>query len=313
MAKKTAGELYAQQAMKAAKQAASAALAARKQKDKDIRAIAKSVGMKIPEGSYYTQDYSSVEDFKAKNAQWFDPTYEQPDYGSSYTDPKTGERVSLKASTPEVQAIADILKKAYQDWRAANKGKYQGYVGGTPYTWEEARKYLPKGFKDPQNWAQSLKLGLDVYDQYGNIIPRSSIVPSGMGDLIAKGTYVAPNVMAASMGAPQEEVDRLLGITIAHGGGDPGKFFANWKAAMSNFNFPGQNLVPPPPSTTTPGTTTPGTTTTTTPPPTTPPTTKPTTKPPTVPQFITPYTKPTGFGAFGERDVNPFSKTRKMF
>lgn len=34
---------------------------------------------------------------------------------------------------------------------------------------------------------------------------------------------------------------------------------------------------------------------------------------PVVPQFVTPYVKPSGPGAFGESDVNPFYKNKKMF
>lgn len=34
---------------------------------------------------------------------------------------------------------------------------------------------------------------------------------------------------------------------------------------------------------------------------------------PVVPQFVTPYVKPSGPGAFGESDVNPFYTNKKMF
>lgn len=34
---------------------------------------------------------------------------------------------------------------------------------------------------------------------------------------------------------------------------------------------------------------------------------------PVVPQFVTPYAKPSGPGAFGESDVNPFYTNKKMF
>lgn len=217
---------------------------------------------------------------------------------------KTAEQLQA-----EIHARAAVVKKAYEDWKAANSNNPYAF-----YTLEEQKKYLPKGFKNPKNyafvggWQKAKELGLDAYDQFGNIITRASMAPSWMGDAIGGGQYVAPNVTAAAMGMPDEEVNRILDITIASSGGDPSRVHPNW-SRLGIFQGLLKPYAPPaatnPPATTTPTTTTPAQGTT--------PGAGNVTdaaknlanaKQPTVPNFIQPYqTQKRGFGAYGERDI----------
>ena len=235
---------------------------------------------------------------------------------------KTPEQIA--ALQADIHSRAAIVKKAYEDWKAANANN-----PNAQYTLKEQQKYLPKGFKNPNDygyvggWEKAKELGLDAYDQFGNIITRESMVPAGWGNAIQSGQYVAPNVMASAMGQPQSEVNRLLDITRSVGIPDEAKTkdwykydTGNWSNVPISGQQPGytgtqaglnafikslsSGLNPTTGTTTTTGNVTDAANNLVN-----------ATTPPT-PQFIQPYQRVTGSGAFGETDTNPFATNKRM-